>query len=298
MSTARPPEGSQRCTQRWRDRSSHSHRPSARTGWPAVLTVVAAGTVTAVHLGKVAMVVPQLQQELGLSLTEVGALGAMFALLGALASVPAGTLVAAAGDRRMLVLGLAVMALGGSLGAQAVGLGLLLVSRVVEGLGFLLVTVAGPMVLRRVVSPAQLNRAFALWSCFMPAGLAAVMLVSPWFDHWRVLWWAVVAVTGLVLAAIGWWVPAPRRAAGALLSGAPKPASSGAGPDLPRIAFALAASFLCYSLMFFALGRSGNAACPAPRRLFNQHAALSGSQNAGTIDPANVLSTSLRTSAD
>ena len=73
------------------------------TPWRAVAVVVAAGAVSAYHLGKVSIAGPQLQSDLGLSLEMLGALGATFALLGALGGMLAGSWVARAGDRRMLL---------------------------------------------------------------------------------------------------------------------------------------------------------------------------------------------------
>jgi predicted MFS family arabinose efflux permease len=215
-----------------------------------VFAVVAAGVLTAFHLGKLAIAAPQFQHEFGLGLTAVGGLAAGFALLGALAGLPAGSLVARAGDRRMLIAGLAATAGGAALAPMASGFGLLLVSRAIEGLGFLLITVSGPVVLRRVTAPPQLNTAYALWSCFMPAGLALAMVAGPWFDSWRVLWWASVAAAGAALVVVAYRVPGQR----------PSPADPAAWAVPGRLgatqfapAFALAGIFLCYSLMFFAL---------------------------------------------
>ncbi len=86
---------------------------SARTDWRAVWVVVAAGVASAFHLGKVAIAAPQLQSELGLGLGRLGGLGATFAVLGALGGLAAGSVVARAGDRRMLILGLLATALVG-----------------------------------------------------------------------------------------------------------------------------------------------------------------------------------------
>lgn len=160
----------------------------ARTDWRAVWVVVAAGVVSAFHLGKAAIAAPQLQADLGLSLGMLGALGATFAVLGALGGVVAGSVVARAGDHRMLVLGLLATALGAAMAVPTDRFGVLLASRVVEGLGFLLITVAGPTVLARRARAKDQATALVLWSCFMPAGMALAMLTGPWFGGWRGLW--------------------------------------------------------------------------------------------------------------
>jgi predicted MFS family arabinose efflux permease len=223
---------------------------SPPTDWRAVWLVVAAGVATAFHLGKVAIAGPQLQAELGLSLGMLGGLGATFAVLGALGGVAAGSVVARAGDRRMLVLGLVATALGAAMAVPTHSFAVLLASRVVQGLGFVLITVAGPTVLGRLVRPADQNAALALWSCFMPAGIALAMLTGPWFGDWRSLWAAAAVAAGLIAGGVVWRVPVePDRAE------ARSPVSvRGRVADVWRAGpLALAATFLLYSLMFFAL---------------------------------------------
>lgn len=218
------------------------------TDWRAVAVVVAAGVASSFHLGKVAIAAPQLQAGMGLSLAMLGALGGTFAMLGALGGVAAGSLIARAGDRRMLALGLVATVLGALLAVLSSSYAVLLASRGVEGLGFVLITVAGPTVLARLVQAADRSRAMALWSCFMPTGIALAMLTGPWFGGWRSLWVAAALASGLIAVLVLWAVP---RAPGAHATAASPPARIAEvwrGPAL-----ALATTFLLYSLMFFAL---------------------------------------------
>lgn len=222
--------------------------PLPLTDWPAVWVVIAAGVASAFHLGKMAIAGPQLQAELGLSLGMLGGLSATFAVLGALGGVAAGTVVARAGDRRMLVLGLLATVLGAAMAVPTDRFAVLLLSRGVEGLGFVLVTVAGPTVLARVVRAADHNTAMSLWSCFMPAGIALAMLTGPWLGDWRTLWFGAALAAGL-LAAMAMWAVAPAPAAAAKVQMQPG--------DMGRVwqsaPLAMAVTFLLYSLMFFAL---------------------------------------------
>jgi predicted MFS family arabinose efflux permease len=212
--------------------------------------VVASGIVTAIQVGKAAIATPLLQSDLGLDLTAAGWLTGIFAVLGLVGGIPAGTFVARAGDRRMLILGLGVIALGTVIGATAPGFPVLLASRALEGFGFLLVTVAGPAILHRVVQLGQRDLAFALWSCFMPAGVALAMVTGPLFGDWRLLWWASA---GLAAAAImAGWTMIP--AAPARVSVSWRRTVSDAMHVLTnRGPVLLAVCFAFYSLIFFAL---------------------------------------------
>lgn len=220
------------------------------TRWAAVLAVVGAGVVASLQVGKVIIAAPLLRTDMGLDLASIGTLTAVFSILGVVGGIAAGGVIARFGARRMLLLGLLATALGTVIGAMAPGYGVLLASRVIEGLGFLMITVAGPAALQRMVSASGRDFAFALWSCYMPAGMAIAMLASQAFDQWQAYWWCAgvaVAVAFVSVVAL-----APASPPGPQLSwrGMRQDTTdtlSAAGPVL------LALSFTLYSLMFFAL---------------------------------------------
>ncbi|WP_029011098.1 MFS transporter [Azospirillum halopraeferens] len=216
----------------------------------AVAAVVAAGIAAAVHVGKAPIAVPLLQADLGIDLATAGALSGVIAVLGLVGGIPAGALAVRAGDRRTLLAGLAALAAGAASGAAGTSLSLLFAARFVEGLGFLLVTVAGPAVLDRVVPPTGRNAAFAAWSCFMPAGMAIAMIAGPHFADWRSLWWGGAGVVAMAGAAVLFAVPAAPAGG--------RPSGRGLAADTAAVAsrrapLLLAAGFALYSLMFFAL---------------------------------------------
>jgi predicted MFS family arabinose efflux permease len=224
--------------------------PGARTDWLAVSVVVASGIVAALQVGKAAIAMPLVQAEFGLDLGRLGWLASIFAVLGMVGGIPVGTLAIGLGARRVLLLGLAAVAVGAFLGAAAPRFPMLLASRVVEGLGFLLITIAGPAMLQRVASPAQRDIAMALWSCFMPTGIALAMLAGLWFTDWRMIWQVTGALAVVVIVLTLLTLPnidasTPRSWAG--LIGDAGRVLGARGPLLLALTFAL------YALMFFAL---------------------------------------------
>lgn len=223
---------------------------AARTDWLAVSVVVASGIVAALQVGKAAIAMPLVQAEFGLDLGTLGWLASIFAVLGMVGGIPVGTLAIGLGARRVLLLGLLAVAVGAFLGAAAPRFPMLLASRVVEGLGFLLITIAGPAILQRATSPAQRDIAMALWSCFMPAGIALAMLAGLWLTDWRMIWQVTGALAAVAIVSTVLIVP--RIDAGAPPSWAGLAGDAGAvlstrGPLL------LALNFALYALMFFAL---------------------------------------------
>lgn len=224
--------------------------PARSTRWPAVLLVTSAGIVAAMQVGKGAIAAPLLQFDLGIGLADIGWMAGIFALIGLFGGIPTGAMIAGYGARRMLILGLAVTATGAATGALAPGFSLLLVSRIVEGAGFVIITIAAPAMLGQLTRAADQDSAFALWSCFMPAGMALAMLAGPLFDGWRAIWWAGMIATLPVMLAVALVLPA---------SGSRQPWSwRGIRTDTIRVMRAegpvvMAGIFALYSLMFFAL---------------------------------------------
>ena len=224
------------------------------THWLGVALVVAAGVMASLQVGKVAIAVPQLRADFGLDLSMVGWLMATFSLLGVAGAVPVGAWVARAGDRGLLVAGLLAIAIGSAAGAWAHGIAMLLIGRVVEGLGFVLITIAGPSVLQRMVAPGGKDLAFAIWSCFMPAGIGIALFSGSLPGGWRGLWLGNAALAALVavlvLAGVSRGASGSAREAPVSWRSMARDAATTAKAGAPAL---IAASFVIYSLQFFAL---------------------------------------------
>jgi predicted MFS family arabinose efflux permease len=160
------------------------------TRWNAVIALVAAGMVSGFQVGKAAIAVPLLQDDLGISLVFaswiVGAFGALAAAFGLFA----GSIVSMFEPRRALVTGLAIIGIASIAGAMAPNGTILLVTRVIEGCGFLATVLSVPRLLRAVSLPSDSDRVFAFWGGYLPLGAAAMMLIGPIFAQysWQVLW--------------------------------------------------------------------------------------------------------------
>src|SRR3546814_10887871 len=76
-----------------------------------------------------------LRADLGMALGTAGWVMGVFALIGVVGGIPAGAAVSRFGDRRLIVLGLALIALGSAAGALAGTVSMMLAARVVEGAG-------------------------------------------------------------------------------------------------------------------------------------------------------------------
>ena len=177
------------------------------TDWRAVWAVYAAGLAAGAHLTKVPPALPALREALGLTLVESGFIATMFNVMGMTVGMLAGVLCDRLGHKRLALAGLAVMVAGGLIGAAAPDFALLLLSRFLEGIGFIVFVVSAPALMAAAVgSVRDRSRALGLWSSYMPTGgtialLAAPALIAAW--GWRGLW--VGIALGTALAALVFW---------------------------------------------------------------------------------------------
>jgi predicted MFS family arabinose efflux permease len=110
------------------------------------------------------------------------------------------------GLKRSMVRGLCLLALASGLGGFATSVTALLALRAIEGLGFLLVALPAPALIRRLVPPAQLPGMLGVWGAYMPTGTAVALLLGPLFIPawgWGTWWWWFAGVS-LLMAAWLW----------------------------------------------------------------------------------------------
>ncbi|MDM0088395.1 MULTISPECIES: MFS transporter [unclassified Variovorax] len=236
--------------------------PVARPRLPAAtLAVVAAGVSAALHLGKLPPAVPALQAALGIDLVEAGFLLALVQMASMTLGLAAGLASDTIGLRRSMLWGLALLTLaslaGGAIGAAAQpgahAVPALLALRALEGLGFLLVVMPAPALIRATAPSGAEKSALGWWGAYMPLGVASALLVGPALIAalgWGAWWWALAGVS----AAAACWVAAsvPADAAAPPTQAEPWPARlrdtlRAPGPWL------LAAAFAVYSAQWMAV---------------------------------------------
>ena len=162
-----------------------------KTSWPLVMIVAGAGFTAAFNIGKVAPVLPLIQAEMGLELSDLGLVVSVYSLLSMLLCVPIAIAGAQFGNYRTAVLALGLMGCGGLLSAHADSLSWLLLGRIVEGFGFVMIAVAGPALIARAVLPQDRAMGMTVWSLWLPVGVSSMLLLSPTLidlANWRLPW--------------------------------------------------------------------------------------------------------------
>ena len=173
--------------------------------------VVLVGIVSAFHVGKLPPAIPVLARDLGVTLVQGGFLLAVIQMAGMTLGALAGLVADRLGPRRVMLAGLLLLSLGSGWGSVAHSPQVLLLTRALEGLGFLLAVLPAPGLIRRQLQDAsRLNKALGYWGAYMPVGAATMLLLGPIAYAsmgWRAVW-VVLAMLSLACAWGVWrWIP-------------------------------------------------------------------------------------------
>ena len=176
---------------------------------PALL-VVLGGIGAALHVGKLPPALPVLRDALGVTLLEAGFLLSMVQLAGMTLGLPVGLAADNMGLKRTMVGGLVILSAASLMGGWAHEPQTLMLLRAVEGLGFLLVAMPAPSLIRRLVDPTRMSTTLGLWGAYMPFGTALALLCGPlvlaWLG-WQGWWWLLGAASSFM--ALWLWLALP-----------------------------------------------------------------------------------------
>lgn len=229
------------------------HESRTRSDWNAIAFAIAAGMTAGFQIGKVPPLLPSITADLGLSMVGAGWVVSIFNLVGATCAIAASVVVGKTGARRMIIASLALMTAGALCGALATAPAWLLSARALAGFGLVGIAVSAPRFIVQAAAGPDHARALGLWSTYIPAGVAAGLVVAAhWteWSGWRELW---VADAGLLVLFTLVFTIRTRRVA--------SPPEGGRLVSLESIRMIgsragvwwLALCFGCYAHMWFAL---------------------------------------------
>jgi MFS family permease len=190
--------------------STSAAHPDTVGAW----VVIGAGVSAALHVGKLSPALPALGDALGISLLQAGFLLSLVQLAGMTLGLLVGLSADTLGLKRSMVVGLLLLTVASLLGGWARDAQALLVLRAVEGLGFLLVSMPAPSLIRQLVPPERMSAMLGLWGAYMPLGTALALLCGPLviaLAGWEFWWWLLAALTLLMAGGVLKRVPSDRQ---------------------------------------------------------------------------------------
>lgn len=171
----------------------------------AILLALTAGCIAAAQVGKVPPAIEAIRAELSMSLVQIAWVASAISAATATLGVAVALTMARRGAHTGLLNGLILLTLGSVGGAEASSGSLLIVSRILEGMGFVLVVVSAPSLIASTLAhaPRRRRQLLTVWSCYMPAGIALTMGLAPLILEavgWRGLWWWNAALLAVCVA--------------------------------------------------------------------------------------------------
>jgi MFS family permease len=182
------------------------HRFGIHPSW----VIVFAGVCAALHVGKLPPALPVLQEALNITLVQAGFLLSAVQVASMTLGLAVGLSADSLGLRRSMLVGLGLLSFASISGGFVADASGLLFLRALEGLGFLLVVMPAPALIRRTVDASQLSGRMGWWGTYMPTGSALALLLGPWVIaglNWSAWWWLLGAVAALAWVAVWLCVP-------------------------------------------------------------------------------------------
>ncbi len=187
--------------------------------WRALAVLTLARTSMGFQFQSVASVSPQMVDALGLSFADLGLLIGLYFLPGVVVALPAGAVGQRIGDKRAVLVGLGLMALGGVVTGLADGLPALIVGRLISGIGAVVLNVMMSKMVTDWFAGREIVLAMSIFVNSFPIGVGAALAVLGWVASGRgwaagLMLAASVAAAALVLVAAGYQRHANDRASG------------------------------------------------------------------------------------
>jgi MFS family permease len=179
----------------------------ARYRWLILAVLFTARVVLAFQFQSLAAIGPVLVRSLAIDYGTLGTLVGLFMLPGVLVALPGGILGQRFGDKRMVVVGLAMMVAGGACVALAPSTALVATGRLLSGTGAVLLNILLAKMVTDWFSDRDIVLAMALFVSSWPVGIGlALVLLPPLVDAAgsAVALGSTAAASGAALLLVAW----------------------------------------------------------------------------------------------
>lgn len=170
--------------------------------WVVVIIAFFGGFALANVQNKTAPVLDVLMATFNIGETDAGWLTSVFTIMGLITAIPASMLMRKLGVKRVGVIALACAAVGSAIGALAPDFTILLLSRVVEGVGVGMIAVVGPAVISMWFPAEKRGAPMGLWGSWMMCSQTLLFLIGGGLTQafgWQGVWWFTFGFAVIVL---------------------------------------------------------------------------------------------------
>ena len=175
--------------------------PATSTQWSSIWLSFLTGVVAAITVTKASPALLAMEQELQLSIVQIGWVMSSVAVGTVLLGVFAGSLSRQHGPKNVLQLALILIFISSSFGLIIDSPNQLLASRIIEGVGVIFISVSAPTLISHLSKPSDMGLSMGVWALWMPVGSVMVFFLSPFIlSHFSWQWlWASPAIAAFPL---------------------------------------------------------------------------------------------------
>ena len=137
------------------------------------------GTAIATIQFKVPVVMGDIMTNMNMDTNSASWLMSIFTFAGIVLALPTGALAKKIGPKNVLVIAAVVMVIGSLIGAFSSDGMMLIVSRGIEGVAFIFVTICGPLCVQKYVAPDKIGSATGIWALWVCLGSVVGGTLTP-----------------------------------------------------------------------------------------------------------------------
>jgi predicted MFS family arabinose efflux permease len=181
--------------------------------WTVALATIFVGIALALVQNKVAPCMTTLMAAFDIDMATAGWLSSLFSLVGIAVALPASLILKRFGPKRGGVFALVCAVLGSLIGVFAGNAALLMLTRVIEGVGVGLIAVIGPSLIAMWFPEAKRGLPMSVWGAYQMGAQAVMFFLGSVLTSgfgWQGMWWFALAACVVALVLYILCVKSPR----------------------------------------------------------------------------------------
>jgi len=182
--------------------------------WIILVVVFFASIAAPLNQSKVPPIMPFLIESFQINLSSAGMLMSVFAITGVFLALPSGYFLQRLGLKTTGLIALGSLIIGAIIGANALSSSILIISRVIEGIGMGFMTVLAPATITLWFPPEKRGLPMGIWATWVPVGTLIMLILAPKLaesNGWEFVWWISAAFSFVMFIIYAVFISAPEE---------------------------------------------------------------------------------------
>lgn len=178
-----------------------------RKAWLVMLTAFISGIALAWVQNKVPPVITMVMDAFNINMVTAGWLSSIFCFMGLVTAVPAALIINRLGAKKSGLIAIGITILGSVIGLSSSSVALLLISRVIEGMGVGIIAVVAPSLISMWFPPEKRGFPMGIWGSWQMVAQSGAFFLGSTLSiafGWQGMWYAGIAlcITAIILYGI------------------------------------------------------------------------------------------------